>query len=78
MFAMREISSSSRIHSVGYDPTQEVLVIRFKDRDGRPDDQVRNYRDVPAHVARGFDEGSAGRHFASNVQGKYDCDVVHA
>lgn len=79
MFAMREIPSSSRIHSVGYDPTQEVLAVRFKDREGRPDDKVRNYRDVPAHVARGFDEAeSAGRHFAFNVHGRYDCDVVHA
>lgn len=79
MFAMREIPSSSRIHSVGYDPTQQVLVVRFKDRTGAPDAKVRNYRDVPPDVARGFDTAeSAGKHFAFNVHGRFDCDVVQA
>lgn len=32
MFPMREIPTSSCIHSVGYDPTQQVLVVRLKDR----------------------------------------------
>jgi len=79
MFAMREIPNSSRIHSVGYDPTQQVLVVRFKANDGTPDAKVRNYRDVPREVADGFHTAeSAGRHFAFNVHGRYDCDVVAA
>ena len=79
MFAIREIPNSSRIHSIGYDPTQEVLVVRFKDRDGMPAREVRNYRDVPPEVANGFETApSAGKHFAAHIQGRFDCDVVAA
>lgn len=79
MFSMREIPASSRVHSIGYDPTQEVLVVRLKDRTGTPEPKVRNFRDVPAEVARGFDTApSAGKHFITNVQGHFDCDVVQA
>jgi hypothetical protein len=79
MFAMRETPASNRLHSVGYDPTQQVLVVRFKDRNGTPEPKVRNYRDVPADVADAFNTApSAGKHWASNVHGRYDCDVVAA
>lgn len=78
MFPMREIDSSC-VHSVGYDPTQEVLAVRLRTRGGTPDDKVRNYRDVPRHVADGFSTApSPGKHWAFNVNGKYDVDVVAA
>lgn len=76
MFAMREIESSC-IHSFGYDPTQEVLAVRLRVRGGEPENKVRNYRDVPAGVAAAFNTApSVGKHWASNVNGKYDVDVV--
>lgn len=79
MFAMREIPASTCLHSIGYDPTQEVLVVRLKAKDGTPEAKVRNYRDVPAKVVADFDTApSAGKHWAFNVHGKYDVDVVAA
>jgi hypothetical protein len=79
MFPMREIPASSCLHSVGYDPTQEVLAVRLKAKDGTPDAKVRNYRDVPAKVAEAFHTApSAGKHWAFNVHGHYDVDVVSA
>jgi hypothetical protein len=79
MFNLREIPTSSRIHSIGYDPTQQVLVVRFKDRAGVPDAKVRNYRDVPADVADSFlNAPSAGKYFAFEVHGRFDCDVIAA
>lgn len=78
MFPMREINSSC-VHSFGYDPTQQVLAVRLRVRGGEPDTKVRNYRDVPAKVAEAFTTApSAGKHWAFNVHGKYDVDVVAA
>jgi hypothetical protein len=77
MFPMREIDSTC-VHSIGYDPTQEVLAVRLRVR-GEPDTKVRNYRDVPRQVAEAFDTApSPGKHWAFNVNGKYDVDVVAA
>lgn len=79
MFAMREIPSSNCVHSIGYDPTQHVLAVVLKGKDGAPANQVRNYRDVPAQVAAAFHTApSPGKHWAFNVHGKYDVDVVAA
>lgn len=76
MFPMREIDSSC-LHSVGYDPTQEVLAVRLRLRGGVPDVKVRNYRDVPASIAAAFHTApSPGKHWAFNVHGKFDVDVV--
>lgn len=59
---------SSQIHSVGYDPINNLLRIRFKDWHGEPG-SLYEYRQFPAEEFMKFQEAeSLGRHFTQNIK----------
>lgn len=63
---------SSQIEAIGYDAETQTLAIQFNG--GK---KVYHYADVPQEVFDGFGNGSAGKHFASAVRGKFTHTIVN-
>lgn len=64
-----KLVESSNLHSVGYDPESNTLMVKFK-----ADGPIFDYADVPAaeHEAL-MNARSKGKHFAVHIKGVYKC-----
>ncbi|MTE18742.1 KTSC domain-containing protein [Streptomyces sp. TRM43335] len=69
---LHQVVISSHLSSVGYDPGEDLLEIRFQSG------AVYQYRGVPNHLyAELMAAGSKGKYFHQFVKGKYPYQKVH-
>lgn len=67
---LRESVTSSRIHSIGYDPKKRVLEVAFHNGD------IFQYIDVPETIYKKYISAavvSKGRFFDGVIKGKFLC-----
>jgi hypothetical protein len=66
---MYEVDSSC-FSEIGYDPDEELLLVRFKDSGS-----LYSYSDVPEDVYDEFESSdSLGGYYNDYIKGQYDCD----
>lgn len=67
----RQRVKSSNIHSIGYEPKNEILEIKFKSK------SVYRYAHVPQKVYKRFlNAGSKGKFLAKKIKGEYPYNRV--